>query len=239
MMSKYVASLSTSKPAAAETIIALKATMAAMKISKSEMAPIILDACDTHLTERPSVLGKLLFIAERVVGANAAEPIRAKLPYGDEYVEALQRMLLEKAYKAAVLAGSDDLMTATVPADAAVLEMTPADAQGWLAEWQKEEADSRRQADTEADEADESERARRELLARVKAESDPIADTPGSSSSSDLTPKAAAKGKSYECSNCGYTLFPAVGREEKFFGEDFKCPKCGSAKDQFKDVSDE
>jgi len=37
----------------------------------------------------------------------------------------------------------------------------------------------------------------------------------------------------YECSSCGYTLFIAKGREFKFYGDDFKCPECGAAKDQF------
>ncbi len=38
----------------------------------------------------------------------------------------------------------------------------------------------------------------------------------------------------YECSECGYTLFIAKGREFKFYGDDFKCPECGAAKDKFK-----
>jgi rubredoxin len=42
----------------------------------------------------------------------------------------------------------------------------------------------------------------------------------------------------FECGNCGYTLFVAQGREAKFFGAGFKCPQCGSAKDQFKAVED-
>lgn len=37
----------------------------------------------------------------------------------------------------------------------------------------------------------------------------------------------------YECSECGYTLFIAKGREFKFYGDDFKCPECGAAKDKF------
>jgi rubredoxin len=37
----------------------------------------------------------------------------------------------------------------------------------------------------------------------------------------------------HECSQCGYTLFVAQGREDKFFGANFKCPECGAAKDQF------
>jgi rubredoxin len=37
----------------------------------------------------------------------------------------------------------------------------------------------------------------------------------------------------YECSECGYTLFIAKGREFKFFGDSFECPECGAAKDKF------
>ena len=39
----------------------------------------------------------------------------------------------------------------------------------------------------------------------------------------------------YECTNCGYVLFPAAGREFKFFGADFTCPGCGAGKDAFVD----
>ena len=44
----------------------------------------------------------------------------------------------------------------------------------------------------------------------------------------------------YECSECGYTLFIAQGREFKFYGDDFKCPECGAAKDKFnaKDIEE-
>jgi rubredoxin len=45
----------------------------------------------------------------------------------------------------------------------------------------------------------------------------------------------------YECGACGYTLFIAKGREFKFYGDDFKCPECGAAKDQFngRDIDEE
>jgi len=43
------------------------------------------------------------------------------------------------------------------------------------------------------------------------------------------------------CSDCGFTLFIAKGREEKFFGEGFVCPECGAKKDRFepKDIDEE
>jgi rubredoxin len=43
----------------------------------------------------------------------------------------------------------------------------------------------------------------------------------------------------HECSQCGFTLFVAQGREDKFFGSSFKCPECGAAKDQFKAGGDD
>jgi rubredoxin len=44
---------------------------------------------------------------------------------------------------------------------------------------------------------------------------------------------AAPTSNVYECSECGYTLFIAKGREFKFFGDSFECPECGAAKDKF------
>jgi len=42
---------------------------------------------------------------------------------------------------------------------------------------------------------------------------------------------------SFMCSECGYTLFPARGREAAFFTDNFKCPMCGAGKDAFFDES--
>lgn len=37
----------------------------------------------------------------------------------------------------------------------------------------------------------------------------------------------------YECSKCGYTIFVAAGKEDKFFGDGFQCPECGSPREKF------
>lgn len=42
----------------------------------------------------------------------------------------------------------------------------------------------------------------------------------------------------YECGNCGFTLFVAQGREDKFYGQGFKCPECGASKKTFKPRDD-
>ena len=42
----------------------------------------------------------------------------------------------------------------------------------------------------------------------------------------------------FTCSTCSYTLFPARGREGKFFPDDFKCPQCDAPKEAFFDMND-
>jgi len=43
----------------------------------------------------------------------------------------------------------------------------------------------------------------------------------------------APASNAYECGNCGFTLFIAEGRNQKFFGSGFVCPTCGASKDEF------
>jgi rubredoxin len=42
----------------------------------------------------------------------------------------------------------------------------------------------------------------------------------------------------YRCGQCGYTLYPARGRELKFFPNTFKCPQCSAPKSEFWDLND-
>ena len=53
----------------------------------------------------------------------------------------------------------------------------------------------------------------------------------------DDGPSGSVSG-AYECSQCGYTLFVAKGRESKFFGDGFKCPECGAPKSDFEAKDD-
>jgi len=45
--------------------------------------------------------------------------------------------------------------------------------------------------------------------------------------------------KAFSCGECGYTIFPARGREGKFFPDDFKCPTCGSPSSEFSNIRSE
>ena len=42
----------------------------------------------------------------------------------------------------------------------------------------------------------------------------------------------------FVCENCGYTMFPARGREGKFFPKNFKCPNCDAPVEAFYDMTD-
>lgn len=42
----------------------------------------------------------------------------------------------------------------------------------------------------------------------------------------------------FKCGGCGYEIYPARGREFKFFPDSFKCPLCGTPKTEFWDLND-
>lgn len=42
----------------------------------------------------------------------------------------------------------------------------------------------------------------------------------------------------FKCGGCGYEMYPARGREFKFFPDTFKCPLCKSPKSMFWDLND-
>lgn len=91
--------------------------------------------------------------------------------------------------------------------------------------------------DTEDDE-EEANEARTKLLESIKGEnSEKEEEGPGAFGPED-DQSASAKGVGKggiiaECESCKFTLFVAKGREEKFFGDGFKCPECGAPRDSF------
>mmetsp|Transcript_82624 Transcript_82624/g.207905 ORF Transcript_82624/g.207905 Transcript_82624/m.207905 type:complete len:103 (+) Transcript_82624:1043-1351(+) len=50
------------------------------------------------------------------------------------------------------------------------------------------------------------------------------------------SPAQRSELRAFVCSACGYTLFPALGREAAFFTEAFRCPACEAPKEDFLDV---
>jgi rubrerythrin len=54
----------------------------------------------------------------------------------------------------------------------------------------------------------------------------------------DDSPAGSSVSNAFECSQCGFTLFVAQGRESKFFGTGFTCPECGAPKSKFEAKED-
>ncbi|KAF6004446.1 hypothetical protein F1559_002394 [Cyanidiococcus yangmingshanensis] len=71
----------------------------------------------------------------------------------------------------------------------------------------------------------------RRLVRRKKAENVPIG-------SEKYRAESDEELHVYRCGQCGYTLYPARGRELKFFPKTFKCPQCSAPKSEFWDLND-
>mmetsp|Transcript_34153 Transcript_34153/g.107672 ORF Transcript_34153/g.107672 Transcript_34153/m.107672 type:complete len:83 (+) Transcript_34153:667-915(+) len=42
----------------------------------------------------------------------------------------------------------------------------------------------------------------------------------------------------FRCEDCGFTIYPARGREGKFFPKGFTCPNCSASQESFYDLND-
>lgn len=131
--------------------------------------------------------------------------------------------MAEAAYKTAVLAGGKNQKSLTV---------------GWEVLGLDKEAATR----IFEEEAEDGFLSEREKMyggqSRKYDKSGNLVDKDGKSLDPDAAKKVEEEVKTpdsnvYECSECGYTLFIAKGREFKFYGEGFTCPECGAGKDKF------
>jgi len=188
---------------------------------------------------KPSVLGKLLWLTERCYPDPATiKALRGRFPksYGDEIIDVLQNTLTEEAYKAIIMKAGG--LEAGLQPGYNKLGMSQADAQGYLDRLIEE--DRVKREDAAAKEAEKEEAARVEAIrqlaidGRKKKGAAGQIKTHGEDEKKDEPKKVESSddGESeYECTQCGMTLFVAKGREFKFFGDDFKCGQCGAGKE--------
>lgn len=178
------------------------------------------------LKDAPSLLGKLLFIVERVVSPEKQSQLKLVplFPYSPSTVSDLQRNMLERCYKDYV---HDEIEGSAIEEPpmkaAALLRLTSDDARSLYdsvvySRLRKKELEAAEAAAAEA------EQASKPVVSEL--------DYPARSGE-----PAKASVHAFQCSDCGYTLFPAAGREFKFYGDDFVCPACGAPKDKFVDLN--
>lgn len=225
MYRSFLAALVSEKPASPAAIKDASVVKALLRLGDSR----VVDAFNTlakDMADAPSLLGKLLFVADRVVAPG--EPslqLMGLFPYGEATVRDLQRNMLERVYREHVAALLDAGVDEPDLTAAALLRLDLAEARslfngvvvGRIAKREREAAEL---AAAEAEESSKPNVSELDYPAR-----------------SGQPAKAAVH--AYQCGDCGYTLFPAAGREFKFYGDDFVCPACGAPKGKFDDLNSE
>mmetsp|Transcript_15452 Transcript_15452/g.23454 ORF Transcript_15452/g.23454 Transcript_15452/m.23454 type:complete len:513 (-) Transcript_15452:72-1610(-) len=243
-----------------KSVSSLAYLLTMMKIPDDEAAESFVEACRENPNSM-AIASKVLFYSEHVFKDKSAKkkmsPLIKQLTKMFDGVEAVmeqQKDMAESAYRDAVAEAGPgqekmtqgwkvlglDKETAT-----GIFEETKA--LGFLSRrelWQKEEEDAvREQYEAE-------ERLRQELRDSVDKDGnviDPDADVDPDKvitdedlnqdwEDDDAGDGEPTSGGAKECGNCGYTMFIAKGREGRFFSSSFKCPECGAARDQFKDI---
>jgi len=260
LVKRLAVSFATQVSITPKSVSSLAYLLTMMKISDDEAAESFVEACREN-PKSMSIASKVLFYSEHVFKDKSAKkkmsPLIKQLANmfgGVEAVMQQQTDMAESAYRDSVAEAGPGQTKMTegwkvlgLDKETATKIFEDTKALGFLSRnelWKKEEEDiAREQYEAE-------QRAREELKNSVDKDGnliDPDAD--------DIDPDKLIKdedldrddeddegdaspstGGAKECGNCGYTMFIAKGREGKFFSSSFKCPECGAARDQFKDV---
>lgn len=231
-----LASLITDVPAGVALIRRVTALQRLLGIKDVTAAAEVNALGKDKFANQPSLLGKLIFVSERVLadgGSAGSLRLRTMLPYSEEVVETLQRDMAARILASEVAAAAD--RGEGVPGEAAaLLRMSPAEAQALYDETLARRAAATTAAAEEAAAAAEANEAANAVVAAAEAEATVVAAAAEEEKASAVVDKDAHV---YECGGCGYTLYPAKGREFRFFPDSFKCPMCGAGKDQFTDIN--
>jgi DNA-directed RNA polymerase subunit RPC12/RpoP len=205
------------------------------KLSEEQAARILVSLCKDMGEEKISSAGKILFFGSRILkspeGKAALIPIRdmIKATYreasvAETMVETSQQAMAEAAYRTAVISGGKNQQTLTVGWEVLGLDKETATRifegeakEGFISEREKMYGGQTRKYDKKGN-----------VIDKEGHLVDPENAVEGSDDNDTTTSNV------YECSDCGYTIFVARGRESKFYGEGFKCPECGAAKAKFK-----
>ena len=186
--------------------------------------------CQEMGTEKLSSAGKLLFFGSRILksaeGKAALNPIRdmikssyREVEVAETMVETSQQAMAEAAYRSAIHEGGKDQQSLTVgwevlglDKDAAKRIFEEAAEEGFISDREKMYGGQSQKYDDQGN----------------RINDDGSLEDPENAIVDDK-PESNVMG----CLDCGFTLFIAQGREDKFFGTSFKCPECGCKKDRF------
>lgn len=226
LYSSFLRNLVTEKPVGPIAIQNAAIVKKLLRINDGRAVEVV-NKLGEELQSSPSLLGKLLFLAERLLPFKHLPSLKLVplFPYGSGTVVELQRNMVERCFRELVERHIDEHGTSEAPMDAAkMLRLEESDAKsifdGVVATRREKEAESAAIAAAEAEDA-----------------SKPVVEELDHPARSGEPAKVAVH--AYQCTICGYTMFPAAGREFKFYGADFVCPACGAPKDKFVDLNAE
>jgi rubredoxin len=141
------------------------------------------------------------------------------------------RAMAEASYRATILAGGKKQKKLTVGWEVLGLEREVAQSmfdeeakEGFISEREKMYGGQKRKYDKKGNQINEE--------GKLEDPENAIPDDDDAASDEPVS-------NVHECGQCGFTIFVAQGREDKFFGSSFVCPECGAGKDQFKAGGDD
>jgi len=230
MLKRYLQLYSKKKTVSPQSISSLSYVFSLFKLSEEKAAQILVSLCQEMGTEKLSSAGKLLFFGSRILksaeGKAALSPIRdiikssyREVEVAETMVETSQQAMAEAAYRSAVQEGGKDQQSLTVgwevlglDKDAAKRIFEEAAEEGFISDREKMYGGQSQKYDDQGN----------------RINDDGSLEDPENAIVDDK-PESNVMG----CLDCGFTLFIAQGREDKFFGTAFKCPECGCKKDRF------
>lgn len=227
LYSSFLRNLVTEKPAGPQAIQDAAVVRRLLRIGKNKSVAVI-NALGEDLQTSPSLLGKLLFLSERLLSFNEIAQLKLVqlFPYGPGTVMELQRNMVERCFREIVEREIDEHAAVEPPMDtASMLRLDTVDARA-IFDAAMHARETARDAEAGAIAAAEAEDVAKPVIEEL--------DFPARSGE-----PAKVAVHAYQCSQCGYTMFPAAGREFKFYGSDFACPTCGAPKDKFVDLNAE
>lgn len=234
MLKRYLESYAKKKVVSPQAIASLSYVFTIFKLSEEKAANLLVTLCKEMGTDKISSAGKLLFLGTRILkspeGTKALQPIKTLImsTYRDErvaetLVETSQQAIAEAAYRTAVL-GAGKSQTKLSPGwevlglekEVATRIFNEEKKIGFLSDREAMYGGQTRKYDKKGLQLDEN------------------GKSPNSEADDEDEEVETATSNVYECGQCGFTLFIATGRENKFYGEGFRCPECGASKKEFK-----
>jgi len=244
MLKTYLEAFAKRKTVSPQAIASMSYVFSLFALSEVQAAQLLVSLCQEMGTDKISSAGKLLFLASRILkspeGLQGLEPIKKLImstyrdvTVAETMVDTSQQAMAEAAYRTTVQSAGK-YQTSLTPGWE-VLGLDRSKAQEIYNEEAKEGFVSMREAMYGGQTTKYDKKGNViEKDGNVKKSEETVKDAGDDGDSYDDDDDSSdAISNVYECSDCGYTLFVAKGREAKFFGQNFKCPECGAAKDKF------